>query len=245
MSSNLKEILSFIEQFENSFDVFRQSLKNNNDEILQNLTSTWKKLRTEQNEIQDLENLIRSQNLELTELRTRLDDVNKQIEIPQSKRDELRSKITSLKIELEKITDESKKPKFELDDISSKLSAINEKIKKKENEKATLEQKKINNENKEIELKSNFSKEKLEELEAKLLGIKNNSFFTSFLIEYSDEDIPEVDIIATVMTQGSCKLDDLKNLLDVPPIMAVRTIKQLALKGVINLDEDTNIITMN
>jgi len=46
------------------------------------------------------------------------------------------------------------------------------------------------------------------------------------------------------MTHGSCNLDELKKLLDVPPIMAVRTIKQLAVKGIINLDEQTNIVTL-
>ena len=64
------------------------------------------------------------------------------------------------------------------------------------------------------------------------------------MIENSEEEIPEVDIIATIMAQGSCNLDELKKLLDVPPIMAVRTIKQLAVKGIINLDENTNIITL-
>jgi Mn-dependent DtxR family transcriptional regulator len=46
------------------------------------------------------------------------------------------------------------------------------------------------------------------------------------------------------MEQGSAKLDDLKKLLDVPPIMAIRTIKQLAVKGIINLDENTNTVTL-
>jgi DNA-binding MarR family transcriptional regulator len=74
--------------------------------------------------------------------------------------------------------------------------------------------------------------------------LKRANFFTSFIIENSDEDLPEVDIISTIMSQGSCNLDELKKLLDIPPIMAVRTIKQLAVKGIINLDENTNIITM-
>ena len=46
------------------------------------------------------------------------------------------------------------------------------------------------------------------------------------------------------MDKGEAKLDDLKKLLDVPPIMAVRTIKQLAVKGILNLDESTNRVTL-
>ena len=78
----------------------------------------------------------------------------------------------------------------------------------------------------------------------KLIHLKRNNYFTSFLIENSKEEISEVDILATIMSQGSCNLDELKDLLSVPPIMAVRTIKQLAVKGIIKLDEDSNVITM-
>ena len=59
-----------------------------------------------------------------------------------------------------------------------------------------------------------------------------------------DEEIHEVDIIATIMDKGEAKLDDLKKLLDVPPIMAVRTIKQLAVKGILNLDENSGRVTL-
>ena len=74
--------------------------------------------------------------------------------------------------------------------------------------------------------------------------MRQENFFTSYHIENSDEEIHEVDIIATIMEKGSAKLDDLKKLLDVPPIMAVRTIKQLAVKGILNLNENTNTVTL-
>jgi DNA-binding MarR family transcriptional regulator len=133
---------------------------------------------------------------------------------------------------------------MELNDITSKLNSINDKTTLKENEKNALEQKKIDNENKESRLKTLYTEEKMQDLNSKLAQLKRNNFFTSFLMENSEEEIPEVDIIATIMTQGSCNLDELKKLLDVPPIMAVRTIKQLAVKGIINLDDNTNIITL-
>ena len=81
-------------------------------------------------------------------------------------------------------------------------------------------------------------------LEAKIDQLRQANFFTAFLIENSDEEIHEVDIIATIMDRGEAKLDDLKKLLDVPPIMAVRTIKQLAVKGILNLDESTGRVTL-
>ena len=63
-------------------------------------------------------------------------------------------------------------------------------------------------------------------------------------MEHSDQDIHEVDILASIIELGTCKLDEVKKQLDIPPIMAVRTIKQLALKEIINLNEDTNEITL-
>jgi len=84
----------------------------------------------------------------------------------------------------------------------------------------------------------------MDDLESKINQMRQENFFTSFLIEHSEEEIHEVDIIATIMEKGSAKLDDLKKLLDVPPIMAVRTIRQLALKGILKLDENTNIVNL-
>jgi len=245
MSSNIKEILGLVEQFETVFDTFYQAIESNSKDILQSLNEIWKNVKAEQIEIEKLEEILRQQNLELMELRTKDDELDKKIEIPRAKKDDLISKITELKTTLEKAVNDKKTPQFELDNLKSKLNSVNEKVSMKENEKMRLDQKKIDNENREAELKANFSEEKMDELDKKLKEIKRNSFFTSFLIENSDEEIPEVDIIATIMQQGSCKLDDLKKILDVPPIMATRTIKQLAVKGIINLDENSGIVTMS
>ncbi len=245
MSSNIKEILGLVEQFETVFDTFYQAIESNSKDILQSLNEIWKNVKAEQIEIEKLEEILRQQNLELMELRTKADELDKKIEIPRAKKDDLISKITELKTTLEKAVNDKKTPQFELDNLKSKLNSVNEKVSMKENEKMRLDQKKIDNENREAELKASFSEEKMDELDKKLKEIKRNSFFTSFLIENSDEEIPEVDIIATIMQQGSCKLDDLKKILDVPPIMATRTIKQLAVKGIINLDENSGIVTMS
>ncbi len=245
MSSYIKEILGLVEQFETVFDSFYQAIESNSKDILQSLSEIWKNVKAEQIEIEKLDELLRQQNLELMELRTKAEELDKKIEIPRAKKDDLISKITELKTTLEKAVNDKKTPQFELDNLKSKLNSVNEKVSMKENEKMRLDQKKIDNENREAELKASFSEEKMDELDKKLKEIKRNSFFTSFLIENSDEEIPEVDIIATILQQGSCKLDDLKKILDVPPIMATRTIKQLAIKGIINLDENSGIVTMS
>ncbi|MBA7542711.1 hypothetical protein ES705_35035 [subsurface metagenome] len=244
MSSSLKDILGSIEQLEKFFDEYQQAFQKNSENIIQNLSSTWKLMKLEHDDLQKIENNIEIQKNELTGLKIKSDDLNKKIESLKSTKDESLSKVSELKGTLERINDDLKTPKVELENLLSKLNTINEKIASKELEKSQIDQKKIDNENRENQLKTTYSEQKMEDLNQKLTHLKRDNYFTSFLIENSKEDIPEVDIIATIMTQGSCNLDELKKLLDVPPIMAVRTIKQLAVKGIIKLDEDTNIITM-
>ncbi len=239
-----KEILALIEQFEGAFDTYQQSLQKNNEEIIQHLSLTWKNMQSEQTEIEKLEDTIHKQNSEITELKIKSKELDKKIIEKKAKRDELTIKITELNKDLETATDELKQPQFELENLVSKIDSLNEKITTKESEKIKLDQIKLDNEQRENELKTTFSKEKLEELDNKLSQLKSDNFFVSFLMEYSDEEIPEVEIVATIMQKGSCKLDDLKKRLDVPPIMAVRTIKQLAVKGIINLDETNNTVSM-
>ena len=244
MSSNLKDILGTIEQLESYFDEYHQNFKKNSENIIQNLSLTWKKMLLEQEEVKKLEDKIEIQNNELTELKTKSDDLDKKIDVLKSSKNDLQTKVSELQKSLEQLSDEIKGPKLELENLQSKLQIVSDKVVTKENENSLLDQKKIDNENREKHLRTEYTEEKMKDLDVKLNHLKRNNYFTSFIIENSEEEISEVDILATIMSQGSCNLDELKKLLSIPPIMAVRTIKQLAVKGIINLDEDTNIITM-
>lgn len=244
MSSNIKDILGSIEQLEKYFDEYQQSIQKNSENIIQNLSLTWKRIKKEQYNIKILEEKIEVQNNELTELRIKSEDFNKKLENLKSAKNDLQLKATEAKDSFEQITDALKAPKLEHENLLAKLKSINEKIALKENDNSQLDQKKIDNQNQEKQLRTLYTEEKMQELDLKLRQLKRNNYFTSFLIENSKEEISEVDIIATIMSQGSCSLDELKELLSVPPIMAVRTIKQLAVKGIIKLDEDSNVITM-
>jgi predicted RNase H-like nuclease (RuvC/YqgF family) len=201
-------------------------------------------VKLEQDEILKHERSIENQNSEITELKIRLDDLTKKVDNLKQINEELLAKNTELNTNIERLSNDLTAPSMELEEILSKSDTINQKITNLENENSELDQKKMENQNREKELKTLYTEDKMEELNQKMQILKRNNFFTSFLIENSEEEIPEVDIIATIMSKGSCDLDELKKLLDVPPIMAVRTIKQLSVKGIIKLDEDTNIITL-
>ncbi|MHA1240827.1 MAG: hypothetical protein ACTSQU_08525 [Promethearchaeota archaeon] len=244
MSLNLNDILGTVEMLEKFFDEYQQSLKKNSENIIQNLSLTWKKMQLELEDVKKLEETIEIQNNELTELNTKSDDLAKKIDVLKSSKNGLQAKILELQKSTEQISDDFKGPKLELEDLQSKLKNVNNKIVTKENDNNLLDQKKIDNENRERHLRTEYSDDKMKALDLKLDHLKRNNYFTSFLIENSQEELSEVDILATIIAEGSCNLNELKKLLSVPPIMAVRTIKQLAVKGIINLDEDTNIITM-
>jgi chromosome segregation ATPase len=244
MSSNLKDILGSIEQLEKYYDEYQQTIQKNSENIIQNLSLTWKRMKLEQEDIRKLEEKIEVQNSELTELTIKSEDLDKKLENLKSSKNDLHSKVTKVKDGFEQVKDALKAPKLELENLLFKLNSINEKIVLKEKENSQLDQKKIDNENREKQIRTMYTEEKMQNLDFKLKQLKRNNYFTSFLIENSKEEISEVDIIATIMSQGSCNLDELKDLLSVPPIMAVRTIKQLAVKGVIKLDEDSNVVTM-
>jgi len=238
-----KEIMAFIEQLETAYDTYWQVLQKHNEDVLNQLKEAWKSMQAEQKEVDILNEKLAVQNSELTELRTKSEDMDTTIASLKEKKDELSSKITELSGTLETSVHDLKAPQFEFENLTGKLDGINEKISTKENDKTSLDLKTVENENREVEMKDSYQK-KIDELEVKINQLRQENFFTSFLIENSDEEIHEVDILATIMDKGSAKLDELKKLLDVPPIMAVRTIKQLAVKGILNLNENTNEVTL-
>jgi len=244
MSSKLKDILGSIEQLEKNFDEYQHTIQKNSENIIQNLSLIWKRMKKEQFNIKILEEKIETQNSELTELKSKSEDLDKKLKGLKSSKTELQLKDTESMNSFERIKDALKAPKLELENLLSKINSVTEKIAIKESDNSQLDQKKIDNGNSEKQLRTMYTEEKMQELDYKLKQLKRNNYFTSFLIENSKEDISEVDIIATIMSQGSCNLDELKDLLSVPPIMAVRTIKQLAVKGIIKLDDDSNVITM-
>ncbi|MFW9880847.1 MAG: hypothetical protein ACFFG0_47905 [Candidatus Thorarchaeota archaeon] len=238
-----QDILALIEQFETAYDTYWQVLQKHNEEVLSQLREAWRFMQAEQKEEETIKEKLAAQNSELTELKTKSEELDKTINGLKAKKEELSSKISELTNNLETSINDLKKPAFELTQLEEKLSSVNEKITGKEQEKTTLDQKTVENENREVEVKTTHQK-KMDELESKINQMRQKNFFTSFLIENSDEEIHEVDIIATIMDKGEAKLDDLKKLLDVPPIMAVRTIKQLAVKGILNLDESSGKVTL-
>jgi chromosome segregation ATPase len=238
-----KEILSLIEQFETAFDTFHQLLNKNSDSIIKDLSNAWKKMKTVQAENEKLLEKIREQNSEITGLKTESEGVEKKLNETKEKKDELSSKITELSTALETTANDMKKPEFELETLISKVNSINEQITTKESEKTTLDQKKVDNEHLEQNMKDDYTK-RMAELDKEVAELRKSSFFTSFIMENSDEEIPEVDVLATIMEKGTSSLDALKKLMDIPPILATRTIKQMAVRGIINLDENTNEVSL-
>jgi hypothetical protein len=167
-------------------------------------------------------------------------------------------------------TETLKKLKSELESLDSSISAkesekgalenkkkINEEKKKEallthsneiESFKAENKRKMEENDN-EIEKKISEFKEKClnktEELKKQFDDYQNKNFFKLFLIDHSDENIPEFEIINILMENQVCDLDELKSFIDLPPILALRTIKQMEAKKIIQVDEETNTVSLS
>ncbi|MHA1719814.1 MAG: hypothetical protein ACTSWX_08465 [Promethearchaeota archaeon] len=238
-----EEILAQIEQFETAFDTYHQKMESNMKEFFEKLSSIWKNIKILKDENSALVETIKEQDANLMTLRTESESLDKKIQELKTNKDELSSKCTELTTELEKLTSKQKEPEFQLNTLNSKLLEVNDRIKNRESEKTQLDQKKIENKQIEEQKKKEYE-QKTAEIEKKINSLKQKYFFTSFIIDNSDQDIFEVDIIASILEKGKGNLNEMKKQLDLTPIMAVRTIKQLAVHGIINLNEDTNEISL-
>jgi len=238
-----EEILAQIEQFETAFDTYNQIMLSNMKEFSEKLSSVWKNMKILKDENSSLVETIKEQDANLMTLRTDSESLDKKIQELNTTKDGLTSKCSELSLELERLTSKQKEPEFQLINLHSKLSKVNEGIKNRESEKTKLDQKKVENIQIEEQKKKEFE-QKLLEIEKTITKLKEENFFTSFVIENSDQDIFEVDILATILEKGKCSMNDMKKQLDLTPIMAVRTIKQLAVQGIIDLNEDTNEISL-
>ena len=238
-----EEILAQIEQFETAFDTYNQKMQSNMKEFSEKLSSVWKNMKLLKDENSTLVETIKEQDANLMTLRTESESLDKNIQELNTNKDGLTSKCSELSLELERLTSKQKEPEFQLINIHSKLSKVNEGVNNRESEKTKLDQKKVENIQIEEQKKKEFA-QKLEEIENQITKLKEKYFFSSFIIENSDQDIFEVDILATILEKGKCNMNEMKKQLDLTPIMAVRTIKQLAVQGIIDLNEDTNEISL-
>ncbi len=237
------EILAQIEQFETAFDTYNQKIQSSVKEFSEKLSSIWKNMKILKDENSSLVETIKDQDANLMTLRTDSESLDKKIKELKTSKDELTSKCAELSSELEQLNSKQKEPEFKLINFHSKLTKVNERIKNRESEKNNLEQKKLENIQLEQQKKDEFE-QKLVEIEKRIDRLREQNFFTSFIIENSDQDIFEVDIIASIFEKGKCNMNEIKKQLDLTPIMAVRTIKQLAVQGIIELNEDTNEISL-
>ena len=212
-------------------------------EFSEKLSSIWKNMKILKDENSTLVDTIKEQDANLLTLRTESESLDKKIQELKTTKDELTSKCTEYSSELEQLNSKQKEPEFQLINLHSKLSKVDDGIKNRESEKNQMEQKKLENIQLEQQKKDEFE-QKLQEIEKRIGKLREQNFFTSFVIENSDQDIFEVDILATIIEKGKCNMNEMKKQLDLTPIMAVRTIKQLAVQGIIILNEDTNEITL-
>ncbi|MBD3193572.1 MAG: hypothetical protein GF317_00850 [Candidatus Lokiarchaeota archaeon] len=85
---------------------------------------------------------------------------------------------------------------------------------------------------------------KLKELNNKLSNIKSQHFFSAFLIEqFSFQDLAVIDIYSTITEKGTCDLEYIKKMFEVPPLKVAKVIEDLDRKGIITYNKENKEIS--
>ena len=193
-------------------------------------------------QIEEFEKKIKESKNILSDLDIKLNEVTNELEDFKLQVKNIVSKISAKKSEKEvleqkKEINENKKNQH-FSDLSIKKEKLKEEYRRKSESFESESSDKIKN------LKSNWSK-KLNDLNQQIEQFKTNNFFLLFLSENSEEKIPEMDIIINLLKKEQWNLDDLKNEIDLPPILAIRTIKQMAVKKIVNFDEENGVVSIS
>lgn len=198
---------------------------------------------------QDLQNRIRELKSEIDTIKGSHEEIDNNLSKSKEELENIKSKLKILESNLsakesekevleQKKKDNEEKHRNALLTYSRKLDDFKIKINKnlEEFDKVSLDNIK--------EIKDQWSK-KLIDLEKQFNDLKRDNFFTLFLIENYGENIPELEIISILAEKQNCNLDELKNQIDLPPILAIRTIKQMEVKAILKIDEESYTVSIS
>ncbi|MFX0032938.1 MAG: hypothetical protein ACFE8E_06330 [Candidatus Hodarchaeota archaeon] len=262
ISSNEKGDQSFQDNSEKLIENLRGVLNKLNEEKGENI-----KL---EDEVRDLDTNLFKLQIQYEELNKNIQNLKKKTNEIILEIENLEKTYNKIDNELLESNKELQEYKLELAKVVSNISAKESEKevleqKKKNNEdkqkqvltihSKNLEEFKIENEKKVKELDSmNLKKiedskkdcsNKILEMEDEFTEFKSNNFFTLFLIENSDDKIPEFEIILKLIESQIYNLDDLKNQIELPPILALRIIKQMQAKDILKIDEEYNTVSLS
>ncbi|MFX1495897.1 MAG: hypothetical protein ACFFBH_00075 [Promethearchaeota archaeon] len=254
------------QSFQNNSEKLIENLKG----VLNNLNEVKRENIKLEDELRDLDSNLFKLQIQFEELNKNIQNLKRKTREVVLEIENLEKIEHKLDNELVKSNKELQEYKTELMKVVSNISAkksekevLEQKKKSNEdkykealmNHSKNFEDFKIENEKKIKELES-MSLKKMEdlkngwsnkvlEMESEFAEFKKNNFFTIFLIENLDKKIPEFEIILKLIESEFYNLDDLKSQLELPPILALRTIKQMQVKDLLKIDEEYNTVTLS
>lgn len=220
----------------------------------------------------DIKQLVFSRSQELQETREYLETLIKEKEAVDTQITEQEAKIASYQEDITKqgnlkealvnkrsmSSEDSQSKKIRLDELRHEVTTLGNTITSTNREveqlKATITQKrehigelmKANQELEEkLKVEMNVKVTEKADLERTVTTMEDENAVISYLLEESAEDIPEVDILASVLRLGKVNKDQLKQELEgiVSPVMLTRTLGRMAEKRILNFDESRDIIS--
>ncbi|MFW9856607.1 MAG: hypothetical protein ACFFFG_16260 [Candidatus Thorarchaeota archaeon] len=219
----------------------------------------------------DIKQLVFSRSQELRDSRDYLETLIKEKEAVDSQITEQEAKIASLQEEISKQgglkeslvnrrslgSEDTQNKKIRLEELRHEVATLGDSV---NSTNRVIEQIKMNitqkrerigeliRANQELEEKLRVEMDvkvtEAKNLEQTVANMESENAVISYLLEESAEDIPEVDILASVMQLGEASRDQLKQSLEgiVSPVMLTRTLGRMAEKGILNFDESRDII---
>lgn len=229
-----------------------EALNRLGDDIQQLIFSRVQEFRESKDYLETLIKEKEAVDIQITEQEARIAANQEEINNKANLKEELAKKQASS-------TEESQRKKIELDEknnekkeVADRIEIITKEIKKIKTEISQKRERKANmiKTNQELELKfqSDLDSQEKENknLEEEIKSIESENAVIAFLLEESAEDIPEVDILATVMKLERTNKEQLKKELEgvISPVLITRTLGRMAEKNLLNYDENRDIIQM-
>jgi chromosome segregation ATPase len=242
---NLRKILMYLKNELAEYVKLEDDLRDLNSELFKlkiNFDDVNEKHKNSITKIEELEKKIKESNGLLGNLEVKLNKAKDEMENLSSQLKNSESKLKAKQSEKSVLEQKRKINEEKKNELISQLSIKRDKSKEEYNQKLDLF--KIERSNK-VEALNDSWTNKISHLNQQLDQFKKDNFFLMFLTENEEEKIPELEILVNLLKKEQWNLDDLKNGIDLPPILAIRIIKQMAIKNIVNFDEENNTVSIS
>ena len=237
---SLKETLSKIDvQIGNLESIFKDKLKNVNNEVKR----VFKSIPKVQEELVDIENRIKADDVKAERLRQTRGELELQISSTNEETGQLKEELILNQQENVALEGTFRTLDSQINQetwAKSSTEKDSEQIRHTATDLAArIDAKKKANENEFIEKKLH-----LDQVKRELVQLEEKEVIISYLLKEGSQDIPEVDILSVLKDNPVVQLEAIKENSSMPPAMVNRTLIKLQERGIIDYDQGRGVIKL-